>query len=98
RMLDELATLVRTDPASLVFDDEWMREDAHLPGFSAAEGLVTLASDLRGLTVQSASLVTRLRTLPYGPLGAALDWIDDDAGEFLGRAESRFLRVESLFR
>lgn len=98
RMLDELATLVRTDPASLVFDDEWMREDAHLPGFSAAEGLVTLASDLRGLTMQAASLVTRLRTLPYGPLGAALDWIDDDAGEFLGRAESRFLRVESLFR
>lgn len=98
RMLDELAMLIRTDPSSLVLDDEWMREDAHLPGFRAAEGLVLLAADLRGLSAEASSLVVRLRSLPYGPLGAALDWIDEEVGGLLARAETRFLRVEALFR
>lgn len=98
RMLDELAMLVRTDPSSLVFDDDWMREDTHLPGFRAAEGLVILASDLRGVTTQASALVARLRSLPYGPLGSALDWIDEDVRDLLGRTEALFLRVETLFR
>ncbi len=98
RMLDELVTLVRTDPQSIVFGDDWMRQDAHLPGFSAAEGLVTLAAELRAVAVAAPALVARLRGLPYGPLGAALDWIDRDVPDVLKRAEDLFLRVETLFR
>jgi argininosuccinate lyase len=98
RMLDELATLVRTDPQSIVFSDDWMREDARLPGFSAAEGLVSLAGDLRAVTAASPSLVARLRGLPYGPIGAALDWIDRELPDLILRAGEVFLCVETLFR
>jgi argininosuccinate lyase len=98
RLLDELLTLVRTDPLALVFADEWMRDDGQLPGFSAAEGVVLLAGDLRGAAIDAVALVTRLRTLPYGPLGAMLDWIDRDVRASLDRHAELFGRVERLFR
>lgn len=98
RMLDELTMLVRTDPSSLVFGDDWMREDAQLPGFTAAEGLVTLAADLRGVTTRAAALTARLRSLPYGPLGANLDWIDTDVADLLVHTGTLFDTVEALFR
>jgi argininosuccinate lyase len=98
RLLGELATLVRTDPTSLVFDDELMREDARLPGFSAAEGLLALADDLRSVTADAGALTQRLRAIPYGPLGAALDWIDRDATIRFGEATAALGRVDSLFR
>jgi argininosuccinate lyase len=98
RMLDELTTLVRTDPLALVFADEWMRVDAQLPGFTAAEGVVLLASDLRGVAIAAAALIARLRTLPYAPLGAELDWIDRDVRAALDRFAELFARVETLFR
>jgi argininosuccinate lyase len=98
RMLDELTTLVRTDPLALVFADEWMRDDAQLPGFTAAEGVVLLAGDLRGAAIAAASLVSRLRTLPYAPLGGELDWIDRDAGAALERVGVLLGQVETLFR
>jgi argininosuccinate lyase len=98
RMLDELTTLVRTDPLALVFADDWMRDDAQLPGYTAAEGVVRLAGDLRGAAIAAGSLVARLRTLPYAPLGAELDWIDPDARGALDRLAALFGRVETLFR
>jgi argininosuccinate lyase len=98
RMLDELTTLVRTDPLALVFADEWMRDDGLLPGFAAAEGVTVLAGDLRGAAITAASLVARLRTLPYAPLGAALDWIERDVRLALDRLAELFGRVETLFR
>ena len=98
RLLDEMVTLVRTDPLSIVFADEWMRDDSQLPGFTAAEGVVLLAGDLRGAAIAAAALVTRLRTLPYAPLGAELDWIDRDARGALDRVAVLFERVETLFR
>ncbi len=98
RLLDEMGVLVRTDPLSLVFADEWMRDDSQLPGFTAAEGVVLLAGELRGVAIAASALVTRLRTLPYAPLGAELDWIDRDAGGMFDRVASLFERVETLFR
>ncbi len=98
RLLDEMTTLLRTDPLALVFADEWMRDDGQLPGFTAAEGVALLAGDLRGAAIAAGALVTRLRTLPYAPLGAELDWIDRDAGDGLERCAELFGRVEKLFR
>ena len=98
RLLDEMATLVRTDPSSFVFADDWMREDAHLPGFSAAEGLVSLASTLRGVVANSAALTSRIRGLPYGPLGAALEWIERDVTGVVERTTRALDDVDRLFR
>jgi argininosuccinate lyase len=98
RLLDALITLVRTDPLALVFDDAWMRDDDQLPGFTAAEGVLLLAGELRGAAISGASLVSRLRTLPYMALGAELDWIDREASAALARFADAFEQVERLFR
>jgi argininosuccinate lyase len=98
RMLDELGMLARTDPSSLVFGDGWMREDARLPGFSAVEGLYSLIARLRSVSSEAAGLVGRLRWVPYGPLGAAADWIDSDVTGIFRAAADRFDEVEQLFR
>lgn len=98
RMLDELATLVRTDPTSVVFGDDWMREDADLPGFSAAEGVVSLASALRSVSGEAAAFAGRLRSLPYGPLGAALEWIDTEVAAIIQRSTRAFEDVARLFQ
>ena len=98
RMLDELSMLVRTDPSSLVFADEWMREDAQLPGFSAVEGLASLSADLRAVTTRAAALTAQLRNLPYAPLGANLDWIDTDVADLFVHTGTLCDRVEELFR
>lgn len=99
RLLDELAVMLRTDPSSLVFDDAWMRSsDHHLPGFSAAERLSEVAQGLRSVISTSQSLVSQLRQLPFGPLGAATDWIAHDLSAFTDRAAAQFVRVDELFR
>jgi argininosuccinate lyase len=98
RMLDELAILLRTDPSSLVLDDNWMREDARLPGFSAAEGLISLIASLRSIVSETAGLASRLRDLPYGPLGASAYWIDAEVTDVFRCATECFDAVERLFR
>ncbi|MBA2759476.1 MAG: hypothetical protein H0U38_07270 [Chloroflexia bacterium] len=99
RLLDELAVMVRTDPSSLVFDDAWMREgDRHLPGFTAVERLVSLAQELRAGTYSATALVGRLRQLPYGPLGVAVDWIADDLTGLASQTAEQFDAVDELFR
>lgn len=98
RVLDEIAMLVRTDPSSFVLDDAWMREDQQLPGFSAAEGLVTLENGMRAVSTNVNSLAARMRSLPLGPLGRALDWIDAEAIHLLTQVAELFVDVESLFR
>jgi argininosuccinate lyase len=98
RLLDELVTLVRTDPLALVFADDWMRDDAQLPGFTSAEGVALLTGELRGAAIAVTSLVTRLRALPYAPLGAELDWIDTEVRTALERFAELFGRVGTLFR
>ncbi len=99
RLLDELAVMVRTDPSSLVFDDDWMRSgDHHVPGFSAAERLIAVAQHARSITSQSQALVTRLRQLPYGPLGVATDWIADDVIALVSSTGEQFAAVDELFR
>nr|MBA2290798.1 hypothetical protein [Chloroflexia bacterium] len=99
RLLDELAVMVRTDPSSLVFDDAWMRTgDRHLPGFSTVERLVSLAQQLRAVSLQAQALVSRIRQLPYGPLGVASDWITDDLMALAAHTVDQFDAVDELFR
>lgn len=99
RLLDELALMVRTDPSSLVFDEDWMRQpDHHLPGFSAADRLPGLARELQSVMSRSKALVGQLRRLPYGPLGASTDWIAIELHALLVNAGEGLRAAEALFR
>lgn len=98
RMLGELSTFVRTDPSSFVFADDWMREDSQLPGYSAVEGLRSVSEALSGVVADAAAVAARLRAIPYGPLGAAVDWIDSDVRVLLQQATEQLSAIERLFR
>lgn len=98
RLLDELLKFLRTDPASLVLDDAWIGEDSQMPGHRSPERLIGLRRDLNALDSETHALIVRLRQMPYGPLGEALDGIEDAGCDLLRRAGRFFAEVEALFR
>ncbi|MFM9108456.1 MAG: lyase family protein [Chloroflexota bacterium] len=74
RFLDELQSLLRTEPGSLRLPEEWSAApDGGLPQFRPAQGLARLASLPSAIRADAAAVASLTARIPYGPPGAALD-------------------------
>lgn len=74
RLMAELLTWIRTEPTSFFLDERWeSTPEPSMPALTTSARLETLVFDLQAAEGEARSAVDLLRSLPYGPLGAAWD-------------------------
>ncbi len=82
RFLNELLHWLRLEPTSFRLGDEWVTQpEPSLPYLTIPRGVEHLTASLADAERAAASLIARLRSLAYAPLGmhadAILDLLDD---------------------
>lgn len=86
RLIDELLTIIRTEPTSFFLDERWERvPEPSMPAHTASDRLEQLSMDLRRVEGTARSAVDLLRSLPYGPLGVAWNGIAPAIDDVLRR-------------
>ena len=74
RLMSELLTWIRTEPTSFFLDERWeSTPEPSMPAHTTSARLETLVFDLQSAEGEARAAVDLLRSLPYGPLGAAWD-------------------------
>lgn len=101
RLLGELLTWVRAEPSSFRLGDDWLGFDPALPQLRAPAGLVGLVAAARGVEADAAAAAERAQAVGYGPVGAAIDGLQDAlsaplAGASRVLAETRRLLADGL--
>lgn len=74
RLMTELLTWIRTEPTSFFLDEQWeTTPEPSMPAHTTSARLEGLVLDLQLAESEARAAVELLRSLPYGPLGAAWD-------------------------
>ena len=74
RLMSELLTWIRTEPTSFFLDERWeATPEPSMPAHTTSARLEGLVFDLQLAEGDVKASVDLLRSLPYGPLGAAWD-------------------------
>jgi argininosuccinate lyase len=74
RLLSELLVWIRTEPTSFFLDERWESvPEPSMPAHTTSARLEALVFELQGGEGEARAAVDLLRSLPYGPLGAAWD-------------------------
>lgn len=95
RLMSELLTWIRTEPTSFFIDERWeATPEPSMPAHTTSARLETLVLDLQAAEGEARAAVDLLRSLPYGPLGAAWDVVARSMDRALGSA-SRGMRESS---
>src|SRR5699024_6771123 len=72
RLMSELLTWIRTEPTSFFNDERWeATPEPSMPAHTNSARLEALVLDLQSAESDARGVVDLLRSLPYGPLGAA---------------------------
>lgn len=76
RLMGELLTWIRTEPTSFFLDERWeATPEPSMPAHRTSARLEALMLDLQVAEGETRAAVDLLRSLPYGPLGAAWDMV-----------------------
>lgn len=72
RLMSELLTWIRTEPTSFFLDEQWeSTPEPSMPAHTTSARLEALVLELQEAEGEVRAAVDLLRSLPYGPLGAA---------------------------
>jgi argininosuccinate lyase len=102
RLMSELLTWIRTEPTSFFLDERWeANPEPAMPAHTTSARLERLVFDLQAGETEIRGAVELLRSLPYGPLGAAWDGVGRTVDRVLslsrhGMAESTRAIHEAL--
>lgn len=77
RFLEEIVTLIRTEPGAVRLSDRWIGGLADLPHHSAPDGIVRLIALGRSVEAQAVGVWSAGDAAPFGPVAAALDGMLD---------------------
>lgn len=89
RLMSELLTWIRTEPTSFFLDERWESiPEPSMPAHRTSERLESLVLSLQAAEGEVRGTVDLLRSLPYGPIGAAWDTLATSMDRMLasGRA------------
>lgn len=87
RLMSELLTWIRTEPTSFFLDEQWeSTPEPSMPAHTTSARLEGLVLDLQLAESEARAAVDLLRSLPYGPLGAAWDAVARVMGRALASA------------
>lgn len=87
RLMSELLTWIRTEPTSFFLDERWeATPEPSMPAHTTSARLEALVFDLQAAESEVRAVVDLLRSLPYGPLGAAWDAVGRAMDRVLGSA------------
>lgn len=89
RLMSELLTWIRTEPTSFFLDERWESiPEPSMPAHRTSERLESLVLTLQAAEGEVRATVDLLRSLPYGPIGAAWDTVATSMDRMLasGRA------------
>lgn len=90
RLLAELLTWIRTEPTSFFLDERWESvPEPSMPAHTTSARLEELVLELQGAEGEVRATVDLLRSLPYGPLGAAWDAVARSMDRVLASAKAR---------
>jgi len=87
RLMVELLTWIRTEPTSFFLDERWESyPEPSMPSLSISAQLEHLVLQLQQAEFASRGFVELVRSLPYGPLGAALETVAEAMDDVLGKS------------
>lgn len=85
RLMSELLAWIRTEPTSFFLDERWESvPEPSMPAHTVSLRLEALVFELKAAEGEVRATVDLLRSLPYGPLGAAWDSVARSVGRALG--------------
>lgn len=89
RLMTELLTWIRTDPASFFLDERWESfPEPSMPALTTSARLEHLVLELQQAESKVRGFVDMARSLPYGPLGASWDAVAGSMEDVLGAVQA----------
>lgn len=93
RLMNELLTWIRTEPTSFFLDERWESyPEPSMPALSTSAQLELLVLQLQQAESAARGFVDLVRSLPYGPLGAAWETVAWSMDDVLERADAGMTR------
>lgn len=88
RLMSELLAWIRTEPTSFFLDERWEDfPEPSMPALAVSSRLEKLVLQLQRAESTSRGFVDLVRSLPYGPLGAAWDTVESAMDDVLMSAD-----------
>lgn len=93
RLMSELLAWIRTEPTSFFLDERWESfPEPSMPALSTSAQMELLVLQLQLAESAARGFVDLVRSLPYGPLGAAWETVAIVMDDVLGKADAGMTR------